>query len=173
MGGIACKPSHTREISAGLGGGGSRTPTRLQPYGCRCATVLRAVPLAPPDCTGRMPPLLRGPTLAPPTLLLCCLCSAAARAAWNTMELPRTMSDGEAPAKSISIDFSAAGSPLTMVYGVDRGPQCQGVPPFTPEGGKHPQDTGADSHWRDCHFADVLSPSLLIHLLKLEGGAAE
>ena len=29
------------------------------------------------------------------------------------------------------------------------------------------------SHWRDCHFADALSPSLLIHLLKVEGGAAE
>ena len=29
------------------------------------------------------------------------------------------------------------------------------------------------SHWRDCHFADALSPSLLKHLLKVEGGAAE
>ena len=47
--------------------------------------------------------------------------------------------------KPISIDYSATGSPLTMVYGVDRGPQCQGVPPFTPEGGSHPQDTGADT----------------------------
>ena len=26
---------------------------------------------------------------------------------------------------------------------------------------------------RDCHFADALFPSLLIHLLKVEGGAAE
>ena len=25
------------------------------------------------------------------------------------------------------------------------------------------------SHWRDCHFADALSPSLLKHLLKVEG----
>ena len=32
---------------------------------------------------------------------------------------------------------------------------------------------GSPSHWRDCHFADVLSPSLLKHLLKVEGGAAE
>ena len=32
---------------------------------------------------------------------------------------------------------------------------------------------GVISHWRDCHFADALSPSLLIHLLKVEGGAAE
>ena len=29
------------------------------------------------------------------------------------------------------------------------------------------------SHWRDCHFADATSPSLLKHLLKVEGGAAE
>ena len=30
------------------------------------------------------------------------------------------------------------------------------------------------SHWREfCHFADALSPSLLKHLLKVEGGAAE
>ena len=28
-------------------------------------------------------------------------------------------------------------------------------------------------HWRDCHFVDALSPSLLIHLLKVDGGAAE
>ena len=29
------------------------------------------------------------------------------------------------------------------------------------------------SHWRDyCHFVDALSPSLLKHLLKVEGGAA-
>ena len=27
--------------------------------------------------------------------------------------------------------------------------------------------------WRDCHFADIPSPSLLKHLLKGEGGAAE
>ena len=32
---------------------------------------------------------------------------------------------------------------------------------------------GGCSPWRDCHFADALSPSLLIHLLKVEGGAAE
>ena len=36
------------------------------------------------------------------------------------------------------------------------------------------QPTAVDlCHWRDCHFADALSPSLLIHLLKGEGGAAE
>ena len=29
------------------------------------------------------------------------------------------------------------------------------------------------SHWRDCHFADTLSPSLLKYLMKVEGGAAE
>ena len=28
------------------------------------------------------------------------------------------------------------------------------------------------SPWRDCHFADALYPSLLKHLLKVEGGAA-
>ena len=33
-----------------------------------------------------------------------------------------------------------------------------------------PQRTGSASHWKDCHFADALSPSLLKHLLKLEGG---
>ena len=33
--------------------------------------------------------------------------------------------------------------------------------------------THLTSHWRDCHFADALSPSLLKHLLKVEGGAAE
>ena len=32
---------------------------------------------------------------------------------------------------------------------------------------------GGTSHWRDCHFADVPSPSILKHLLKGEGGAAE
>ena len=32
---------------------------------------------------------------------------------------------------------------------------------------------GGASRRRDCHFADALSPSLLIHLLKAEGGAAE
>ena len=29
------------------------------------------------------------------------------------------------------------------------------------------------SHRRGCHFADALSPTLLKHLLKVEGGAAE
>ena len=29
------------------------------------------------------------------------------------------------------------------------------------------------SHWRDCHFADALSPSLLKHLLKGEGGGQQ
>ena len=28
---------------------------------------------------------------------------------------------------------------------------------------------GADSHWRDCHFADTPSPSVLKHLLREEG----
>ena len=32
---------------------------------------------------------------------------------------------------------------------------------------------GSASHWPDCHFADALSPSLLMHLLNVEGGAAE
>ena len=32
---------------------------------------------------------------------------------------------------------------------------------------------GGSSHWRDCHFADAPSPSLLKHLLKVEGAAAE
>ena len=39
--------------------------------------------------------------------------------------------------------------------------------------GKSGHAWGLDSHWRDCHFADALSPSLLKHLLKVEGGAAE
>ena len=34
-------------------------------------------------------------------------------------------------------------------------------------------ECGVASHWRDCHFADALSPSLLNHLLKVEGGAVE
>ena len=29
------------------------------------------------------------------------------------------------------------------------------------------------NHRRDCDFADALSPSLLMHLLKVEGGEAE
>ena len=37
----------------------------------------------------------------------------------------------------------------------------------------HDHHDGGSSHWRDCHFADALSPSLLKHLLKVEGGAAE
>ena len=32
---------------------------------------------------------------------------------------------------------------------------------------------GPASHWRDRHFADAPSTSLLMHLLKVEGGAAE
>ena len=32
---------------------------------------------------------------------------------------------------------------------------------------------GPTSRRRDCHFAGALSPSLLIHLPKVEGGAAE
>ena len=32
---------------------------------------------------------------------------------------------------------------------------------------------GRTNHWRDCHFADALSPSLLKQLLKGEGCAAE
>ena len=32
---------------------------------------------------------------------------------------------------------------------------------------------GETSHWRDCHSAGALSPSLLKHLTKAEGGAAE
>ena len=34
-------------------------------------------------------------------------------------------------------------------------------------------DTGDISRRRDCHFADALSPSVLKHLLKVEGGAAK
>ena len=37
----------------------------------------------------------------------------------------------------------------------------------------HMDTFGGASHWRDCHFADALSPSLLKHLLNVEGGAAE
>ena len=29
------------------------------------------------------------------------------------------------------------------------------------------------SHWRECYFADALSPFMLRHLLKVEGGAAK
>ena len=32
---------------------------------------------------------------------------------------------------------------------------------------------GGASRRRDCHFADITSPVLLKHLLKVEGGAAE
>ena len=35
-----------------------------------------------------------------------------------------------------------------------------------------PGSCGRISRWRDCHFVDALSPSLLIHPLKVEGGAA-
>ena len=39
-----------------------------------------------------------------------------------------------------------------------------------PRQGQPPEGwAGEDSHWRDCHFADALSPSLLKHLLKVEG----
>ena len=34
-------------------------------------------------------------------------------------------------------------------------------------------EIGGRGHWRDCHFAGALSPSLLKHLLKVEGVAAE
>ena len=33
--------------------------------------------------------------------------------------------------------------------------------------------SGYASHWRDCHFADALSPSLLKNIPKVEGGATE
>eukprot|EP01052_Picozoa_sp_SAG31_P013093 SAG31_NODE_780_length_12148_cov_7.369295_6_plen_146_part_00 len=48
-------------------------------------------------------------------------------------------------AKEIVIDGSAAGTPLRLVYGTDRGPHCQGVPPFTRYDGSNPQDNGADT----------------------------
>ena len=32
---------------------------------------------------------------------------------------------------------------------------------------------GPASRWRECHFADALSPSLLRHLLRVEGSAAD
>ena len=35
------------------------------------------------------------------------------------------------------------------------------------------KDSGDNSRRRDCHFADTPSPSMLKHLLKVEGGAAE
>ena len=35
------------------------------------------------------------------------------------------------------------------------------------------KDPLQDSRWRDCHFTDIPSPSLLIHLLNVERGAAE
>ena len=38
---------------------------------------------------------------------------------------------------------------------------------------QHLRTSGMCSHWRDCHFTDALSQSLLKHLLKVEGGAAE
>ena len=44
--------------------------------------------------------------------------------------------------KPVSLDYSAAGTPLRLVYGTDRGPRCQGVPPFS---AAHPQDSGADT----------------------------
>ena len=56
-------------------------------------------------------------------------------------------------------------------------PHRTGVPP-TALGGTIALDLeisgfGAVSHWRDLHFADALSPSLLKHLLKLKGGVQQ
>ena len=40
--------------------------------------------------------------------------------------------------------------------------------------GSHSEMHGEDSHRRDfCHLTDIPSPSILKHLLKVEGGAAE
>ena len=40
-------------------------------------------------------------------------------------------------------------------------------------GAEPPRGRGRDSRRRDCHFTDIPSPSMLKHLLKREGGAAE
>jgi hypothetical protein len=61
------------------------------------------------------------------------------------LQTPATTATTAATTKAISIDGSAAGHPLRLVYGTDRGPQCQGVPPFTPYDGSNPQDNGADT----------------------------
>ena len=45
--------------------------------------------------------------------------------------------------------------------------------PIVPTVPSHVFAALASSHWRDCHFAGALSPSLLKHLLKVEGVAAE
>ena len=66
-------------------------------------------------------------------------CSAAAIQSWCTDAAPPVV-------KMISVDASTAGAtPMRFTYGTDRGPQCQGVPPFTAYNGKHPQDDGADT----------------------------
>ena len=39
--------------------------------------------------------------------------------------------------------------------------------------GPMPMEAGGVNHWRDRHFADALSPSILKHLIKVERGAAE
>ena len=48
--------------------------------------------------------------------------------------------------------------------------RLQAVPPGPPHAAP---PSCAASRCRDCHFADALSPSLLMHLLRVEGGAAE
>ena len=55
---------------------------------------------------------------------------------------------------------------------------CERGPNSGPDSGKcsflyETIEGGPHSHWRDCHCADALTPSLLKHLLKVEGGAAE
>ena len=52
-------------------------------------------------------------------------------------------------------------------------PPPPGPPPPPPPPGPAEDCSGPFSHWRDCHFADALSPSLLKHLLKVEGVSAK
>ena len=56
---------------------------------------------------------------------------------------------------------------------VERGDKERSRQTETDDRRTHEQLTAPPSHWRDCHFADALSPSLLKHLTNMEGGAAE
>ena len=76
------------------------------------------------------------------------------------------------PPQSLATDsFGLADFFLALAIGVPRPHPSLLV--FTEARKFSDEDWGASSHCRDCHFADALSPSLLMHLPKVQGGAAE
>ena len=83
------------------------------------------------------------------TLLLVAMAAAAAtaRREGGGGGLPVTAT--ATAIKSVRVDYSSIDphhpNRVGLVYGTDRGPQCQGVPPFTSYDGKNPQDNGADT----------------------------